>query len=151
MIKTTPRIMPRIQVHRLLKGKGNLAIKDGWLLRAPSGRAIPDNESSPLFFPIIEALSDRINTFKRVFCPRKVCIFGKRIDLEISRRGMGHGPKAKLRTSATAAINIAAVVIQPNTLEIGLFAFSFIIFLLLLINMIINRSGGATIPFKTAV
>ena len=57
----------------------------------------------------------------------------------------------QLRSSATAAIVMAIVMIQPKVLETGPFTRSLIILGLLPISIIIKSKGGATIPFKTAV
>lgn len=60
-------------------------------------------------------------------------------------------PAPSVSNNATAAMLIAIVVIQPNVLLMRPLTLLFMIVRLLPISMIIKSSGGATIPFNTAV
>jgi len=62
-----------------------------------------------------------------------------------------HCPAPTVSNNAIAAMLMAIVVIQPNVLLMRPLTFFFMIERLLPINMIITSSGGATIPFNTAV
>ena len=63
---------------------------------------------------------------------------------------LGYGAPS-VSNNATAAMLIAIVVIQPNVLLTRPLTLLFMIERLLAISIIITSSGGATIPFNTAV
>jgi hypothetical protein len=60
-------------------------------------------------------------------------------------------PAPSVSNNATAAMLMAIVVIQPTVLFTRPLTLLFMIDLFLPISMIITNSGGATIPFNTAV